>query len=60
MNEITRIRSDLAQGPAHTAGQLLPLVSKELRKLAARSAASAGASKGVTPGGSIKLGSSVV
>src|SRR5438094_5214016 len=35
MYEVTRILSDLAQGAAHAAGQLLPLVYDELRKLAA-------------------------
>ena len=35
MNEVTRILSDLARGDAHAAGQLLPLVYEELRKLAA-------------------------
>src|SRR5439155_6703806 len=35
MNEVTRILSDLAQGDAHAAGQLLPLVYDELRKVAA-------------------------
>jgi RNA polymerase sigma factor (TIGR02999 family) len=35
MNEVTRILSELAQGDAHAAGQLLPLVYDELRKLAA-------------------------
>jgi len=35
MNEVTRILSDLAKGEAHAAGQLLPLVYEELRKLAA-------------------------
>src|SRR5271163_818240 len=35
MNEVTRILSDLAQGDAQAAGQLLPLVYEELRKLAA-------------------------
>src|SRR5262249_5128499 len=35
MNEVTRILSDLAQGDAHAAGRLLPLVYEELRKLAA-------------------------
>ena len=35
MNEVTHILSDLAQGNAHAAGQLLPLVYDELRKLAA-------------------------
>jgi RNA polymerase sigma factor (TIGR02999 family) len=35
MNEVTQILSDLAQGHAHAAGQLLPLVYEELRKLAA-------------------------
>src|SRR3979490_1002970 len=35
MSEVTRILSDLSQGDAHAAGQLLPLVYDELRKLAA-------------------------
>ncbi len=35
MNEVTQILSDLAQGNTHAAGQLLPLVYEELRKLAA-------------------------
>src|SRR5437773_12272704 len=35
MNEVTRILSDLAHGNAQAAGQLLPLVYDELRKLAA-------------------------
>jgi RNA polymerase sigma factor (TIGR02999 family) len=35
MNEVTQILSDLANGDAHAAGQLLPLVYDELRKLAA-------------------------
>ncbi len=35
MGDVTRILSDLAQGDAHAAGQLLPLVYEELRKLAA-------------------------
>ena len=35
MNEVTRILTDLAEGDAHAAGQLLPLVYEELRKLAA-------------------------
>lgn len=35
MNEVTQILSDLAHGDAHAAGQLLPLVYDELRKLAA-------------------------
>lgn len=35
MNEVTRILSDLAQGHAHAAEQLLPLVYDELRLLAA-------------------------
>jgi RNA polymerase sigma factor (TIGR02999 family) len=35
MNEVTRILSDIAQGEAQAAGQLLPLVYEELRKLAA-------------------------
>jgi hypothetical protein len=35
MNDVTRILSELAQGDAQAAGQLLPLVYDELRKLAA-------------------------
>jgi RNA polymerase sigma factor (TIGR02999 family) len=35
MNQVTRILSNLAQGDAQAAGQLLPLVYDELRKLAA-------------------------
>jgi len=35
VNEVTRILSDLAQGDGHAAGQLLPLVYDELRRLAA-------------------------
>jgi RNA polymerase sigma factor (TIGR02999 family) len=35
MSEVTRILSDIAQGDAQAAGQLLPLVYDELRKLAA-------------------------
>ncbi|MFI5337881.1 MAG: sigma-70 family RNA polymerase sigma factor [Opitutales bacterium] len=35
MNDVTQILSDLAHGDAHAAGQLLPLVYDELRKLAA-------------------------
>src|SRR5271170_1693316 len=35
MNEVTQILSDLAHGDVHAAGQLLPLVYEELRKLAA-------------------------
>ncbi|HVS40170.1 MAG TPA: ECF-type sigma factor [Gemmataceae bacterium] len=35
MNEVTQILSDLAQGDGRAAGQLLPLVYEELRKLAA-------------------------
>lgn len=35
MNEVTQILSDMAHGDAHAAGQLLPLVYEELRKLAA-------------------------
>jgi RNA polymerase sigma factor (TIGR02999 family) len=35
MNDVTQILSDLAQGDAHAAGELLPLVYEELRKLAA-------------------------
>jgi RNA polymerase sigma factor (TIGR02999 family) len=35
MNQVTRILSDLARGDGHAAGQLLPLVYEELRKLAA-------------------------
>jgi len=34
MNEVTMILSDLASGEAHSAGQLLPLVYEELRRLA--------------------------
>ena len=36
MNEVTRILSDLQQGDRQAAGQLLPLVYEELRKLAAQ------------------------
>jgi RNA polymerase sigma factor (TIGR02999 family) len=35
MNDVTRILSDLARGDPQAAGQLLPLVYDELRKLAA-------------------------
>ncbi len=35
MNDVTRILSDLARGDNHAAGELLPLVYDELRKLAA-------------------------
>src|SRR5436305_1481779 len=35
MNEVSRILSDLAQGDAQAAAQLLPLVYDELRRLAA-------------------------
>ncbi len=35
MNDVTQILSDLAHGDAQAAGQLLPLVYEELRKLAA-------------------------
>jgi RNA polymerase sigma factor (TIGR02999 family) len=35
MSEVTRVLSDMAHGDAHAAGQLLPLVYDELRKLAA-------------------------
>jgi RNA polymerase sigma factor (TIGR02999 family) len=35
MNEVSRILSDLAQGQAHAAEQLLPVVYDELRRLAA-------------------------
>jgi RNA polymerase sigma factor (TIGR02999 family) len=35
MNDVTHILANLAQGDAHAAGQLLPLVYDELRKLAA-------------------------
>src|SRR5262245_30043345 len=35
MSDLTRILSELAQGDARAAGQLLPLVYDELRKLAA-------------------------
>lgn len=36
MSEVTRILSAIEQGDAHAAGQLLPLVYDELRKLAAQ------------------------
>ena len=36
MTDVTRILSAIAQGDAHAAGQLLPLVYDELRKLAAQ------------------------
>jgi hypothetical protein len=36
MNEVTRILSNIEQGDAHAAEQLLPLVYEELRKLAAQ------------------------
>jgi RNA polymerase sigma factor (TIGR02999 family) len=36
MSEVTRILSALEQGDPHAAGQLLPLVYEELRKLAAQ------------------------
>jgi RNA polymerase sigma factor (TIGR02999 family) len=36
MNEVTRLLSDLAHSDAHAAGQLLPLVYEELRRLAAQ------------------------
>jgi RNA polymerase sigma factor (TIGR02999 family) len=36
MNEVTQILSAIKQGDAHAAGQLLPLVYDELRKLAAQ------------------------
>jgi RNA polymerase sigma factor (TIGR02999 family) len=35
MNEVTQVLADLARGDAHAAGQLLPLVYDELRRLAA-------------------------
>ena len=35
MSDVTRILSDLTNGDGHAAGQLLPLVYNELRKLAA-------------------------
>jgi RNA polymerase sigma factor (TIGR02999 family) len=35
MNEVTRILADIADGDAHAAAQLLPLVYDELRRLAA-------------------------
>jgi RNA polymerase sigma factor (TIGR02999 family) len=35
MSDVTRILSDLANGDVHAAGELLPLVYEELRKLAA-------------------------
>src|SRR5207342_885640 len=34
MNDVTRVLSAIEQGDAHAAGQLLPLVYDELRKLA--------------------------
>ena len=40
MNEVTRLLADLAHGDAHAAGQLLPLVYDELRRLAAARMAS--------------------
>jgi RNA polymerase sigma factor (TIGR02999 family) len=36
MNDVTRILSEIEQGDSHAAGQLLPLVYEELRKLAAQ------------------------
>src|SRR5436309_6093664 len=36
MSEVTRILSAIEQGDPHAAGQLLPLVYDELRKLAAQ------------------------
>src|SRR5499427_8614112 len=36
MSKVTRILSAIEQGDAHAAGQLLPLVYDELRKLAAQ------------------------
>ena len=36
MSELTRILSEVEQGDPHAAGQLLPLVYDELRKLAAQ------------------------
>jgi RNA polymerase sigma factor (TIGR02999 family) len=36
MSEVTRILEQIQQGDAHAAGQLLPLVYNELRKLAAQ------------------------
>src|ERR671935_2042328 len=36
MNEVTRILSAMEQGDPHAAGQLLPLVYEELRRLAAQ------------------------
>ena len=35
MGEVTRILADIERGDRHAAGQLLPLVYDELRKLAA-------------------------
>jgi ECF sigma factor len=35
MSEVTRILSAIEQGDPHAAGQLLPIVYKELRQLAA-------------------------
>src|SRR3989440_9212932 len=40
MNEVTRILSAIERGDSHAAGQLLPLVYDELRKLAAQRLAS--------------------
>src|SRR5260221_14622519 len=40
MSEVTRIRPAVEQGDPHAAGQLLPLVYDELRKLAAQRLAS--------------------
>src|SRR5947199_5863479 len=49
MNEVTRILSDLAQGDAQAAGQLLPLVYEELRKLAAARMAAEAPGNTLTP-----------
>jgi hypothetical protein len=62
MDELTRIRANLAQGDAEAAEPLLSLSSEKLHNAAAaaRSAASAGPSTGVTASESIKAGSSDV
>jgi hypothetical protein len=41
MSEVTRILSAIQSGDPHAAGQLLPLVYDELRKLAAQKLADA-------------------
>jgi RNA polymerase sigma factor (TIGR02999 family) len=49
MSEVTRILSNIASGDAHAAGQLLPLVYEELRKLAAARMAQEAAGNTLTP-----------